>query len=110
MAADKHHHSPEAMQASGIHSAKGSKSRKPRKKLKSTNIEYADNGGHIVTHRYTRGREDEGMFPSVEERHVFSSGADTLNHMGSHLLKGTNQKNMQEPPNFGGREEEQEEA
>ena len=105
---DKHHKSPEAVQASGMHVAKGHKSRKPRKKLHSIHIDMADNGGHIVTHRYTRGGQDDGMFPSVEEKHVFSSGAETVNHLNSHLLKGANAKNMQEPPNFGGREQEQE--
>jgi hypothetical protein len=105
---DKHLKSEEAAQASGIHSAKGQKSRKPRKKLRSITVEPTDNGGHVVTHRYSRGGQDDGMFPSEEQRYSFGSGADTVNHLGSHLMKGATAKNQAEPPEFGGREEEQE--
>ena len=99
--------------AESLKTAKGSKTRKPRKQWKRTEIEPSDNGGHIVTHHYERpGGEKEPYMQSPESvKAVFGSGPETIAHLSDHLgvkppaahLKKENSKTQPDRPSSKGK-------
>jgi len=91
----------------GMREAKAEKRRSP-KRLERMEIEHAKNGGHVVTHRFTRRGPDGYSMPEPDEQHVFGpgDGKAMLAHVGKAM--GAAQPEPQGDADGGADEDEEE--
>lgn len=90
----------------GIYNEARTSDKKAKKKLRSMNIEAADNGGYTVRHDF---EQNAGSYVEPET-HVFSSGPEMVGHvMKMHNVKAADLKGEKaEPGGKSGMEEGEE--